>query len=60
MVRNNDSEQGLSLETLGLEKNLSTLSSTSRTSRVAARIALPLSAWRISGFGVAPVSWTGR
>ena len=48
MVRNTNSEQGLSLETLGLEKDLSTPSSSSRSSRFAARIALRLSAWRIN------------
>jgi hypothetical protein len=36
-VRNSDSEKGLSLLTLGLEKDLSTPSSSSRLSRVAAR-----------------------
>ena len=37
--------------TLGLEKDLSTPSSSRRLSSVAARMALPLSAWRISGWG---------
>jgi len=36
-------------ENLGLKKSLSTTSSSIRTSRAATRIALPLSAWRISG-----------
>ena len=36
--------------TLGLEKDRSTPSSSSRLSRVAALIALPLSAWRIKGW----------
>ena len=48
-VLNRDSEYGLSLDTRGFEKDLSTPSSSSRLSRVAARMALPLSAWRISG-----------
>jgi len=48
-VRSRDSEYGLSLETLGRDKDLSTPISSSRDSSVAPRIALPLSAWRISG-----------
>lgn len=48
MVRNNHSEEGLSFETLALEKDLSTPRSTCRTSTVAAHIALPLPAWRNS------------
>lgn len=36
--------------TLGLEKDLSTPSSSSRLSRVAALMSLPLSAWRIKGW----------
>ena len=41
-VLNRDSEYVLSLGTRGLEKDLSTLSSSSQLSRVAARMALPL------------------
>ena len=37
--------------THGLEKELSTPSSSSRDSRVAALMALPLSTWRIRGWG---------
>ena len=37
MVRNNVSEEGLSFEALGLEKDLGTPSSSRRNSRVAAR-----------------------
>ena len=48
-MRNSDSEYGLSLLILGLEKDRSTPSSSSRLSSVAARIALPLSACRING-----------
>jgi len=49
-VRNKDSEYGLSFDTRGLGKDLRTPSSSKRLSKVAVRIALPLSAWRISGF----------
>jgi hypothetical protein len=48
-VLNRDSEYGLSFETLGLEKDLSTPNSSNRLSSVAARIALPLSACRTKG-----------
>jgi len=47
--RKRDSEYGLSLDPLGLEKDLSTPISSSRDSSVASRIALPLTAWRIRG-----------
>ena len=40
---------GVSLDTLGLEKELSMLSSSSRLSNVAVRIALPLSGWSSAG-----------
>ena len=48
-VLNRDSEYGVSLETRGRKKDLRTPSSSKRLSSVAARMALPLSAWRISG-----------
>lgn len=49
MVRNCDSELGLSFESLGLEMDLSTLRSSSRTSRLAARTVLLLSELIIRG-----------
>ena len=53
-LRNGDSEWGLSVLTLGLEKDPSPPRASGRLSGVAARMALPLSAWRING-GWAPL-----
>jgi len=47
-VRNSDSKNGFSFLPLGLEKELSNPSSSSRLSSVATRMDLPLSTWRIS------------